>query len=229
MQLVSIVIPSINEAENIRNLLSAFKAFAAKLPHQELEIIVVDGGSEDNTYTIASKYAHILIKTQKGRAIQQNSGAEVARGDYLWFLHADSKLDFARLAEYLEYIRTAEWGRFAVKLSGDKFIFRVIEWFMNKRSCLSSIATGDQGIFVKKSLFAKIGGFPRQKLMEDIELSKRLKKRSPMQCGDNLIIETSSRKWEEEGIYKTIFLMWKLRFLYFIGVSPAKLYKKYYK
>ena len=193
------------------------------------EVIVVDGGSKDPSLAVASKYTDLVLSTSKGRALQQNIGAENAKGDYFWFLHADSKFDTALIQNYFSVIIASGWGRFAVKLSGKSYIFRVIEWFMNKRSCLSAIATGDQGIFVRADLFKKVGGFPAQALMEDIEISKRLKKMAKMNCANTPRIITSSRKWQQEGILKTIFLMWYLRFLYFIGTSPDRLAEKYYK
>ncbi len=200
-----------------------------KNSNNKFELIVVDGGSFDASVKISQKYADIVIKSKKGRALQQNTGAKAANGECLWFLHADSKFDLAKIDLYLKSIASANWGRFAVKLSGNSVMFRVIEWFMNKRSCLTSIATGDHGIFIKTSLFNEIGGFPIQDLMEDIEISKKLKKLSPMACIDDLGITTSSRKWQEQGIGRTIFLMWKLRFLYFIGTSPKELCKRYYR
>lgn len=223
---VSIVIPVLNEADRIASLLSALNKTKTI---NKFELIVVDGGSTDDSFATAQKYADIVIQTRKGRAIQQNAGAKAASGNSLWFLHADSQLDFKKVDFYLKAINSIKWGVFSIKLSGKPKIFRVIEWFINKRSCLTSIATGDQGIFVQTGFFNEIGGFPVQDLMEDIEISKKLKKHTRLTCINHLKIITSSRKWQGEGIWKTIFLMWKLRFLYFIGISPKNLAKQYYR
>jgi rSAM/selenodomain-associated transferase 2 len=157
-----------------------------------------------------------------------NAGAEKASGDVFWFLHADSIIYENAINNIQFYLneKNKDWGRFNVKLSGSHFMFRVIEKMINLRSCLSSIATGDQGIFVKRTIFEQVGGYPAQPLMEDIELSKKLKKISPSACVKHAII-TSSRRWEQKGILTTVLLMWRLRFLYWLGVSADKLASQY--
>jgi rSAM/selenodomain-associated transferase 2 len=155
-----------------------------------------------------------------------NEGAKIAQGELLVFLHADTRLpkDIYRILE--PYINELHWGRFNVKLSGDRWVFRVIETMMNRRSCLTGIATGDQAIFVAADLFNKVKGFPIIPLMEDIAISKRLKKFSLPICLKHTV-ETSSRRWEEKGVLATIWLMWRLRWSFFFNTSPEILAKRY--
>ncbi|MDH5571538.1 MAG: glycosyl transferase, partial [Gammaproteobacteria bacterium] len=119
------------------------------------------------------------------------------------------------------------WGRFNIKLSGRNFAFRVIELLMNKRSCLTGIATGDQAIFIEKNMFLEIKGFPEIPLMEDIEICKKLKQYSKPACIKDRVI-SSSRRWEENGILRTVLLMWSIRLAWFFGVSAERLKKIYY-
>lgn len=217
---ISIIIPARNEAENIGRLLQSLQVYRER-GH---ELILVDGDSEDETISIADPLVDILIKTPASRALQMNAGAEQSSGDVLWFLHADSIVP--ELADKLIVnavtIQTYTWGRFDVRLSGRQKLLRLVESSMNFRSRLTAIATGDQGVFVSRWLFYKAGGFPQQSLMEDIALSKHLKKyQAPICLREKL--ETSSRRWEQQGIVRTILLMWRLRMAYFLGVSADKL------
>ncbi len=220
---ISIVIPVLNEADVIESTLS-------NPEHINLEVIVVDGGSSDETLDIISQHQCKMIDAAAGRANQMNKGADAATGDILIFLHADSVLP----AEFDSCLCTdfwsseKSWGRFDVRLSGTHPLFRIIEGFMNNRSRLTGICTGDQAIFVKREAFAKIGGFAPIPLMEDIEISKSLKKISPPFCIKSRLV-TSSRRWEKNGIIKTILLMWKLRLMYFAGVKSHVLAKHYSK
>ncbi len=191
------------------------------------EIVVVDGGSRDNSFMLAQESADVVIASKPGRAIQMNSGADVATGDVFLFLHADTILPesvvsiFENLAKGGSY-----WGRFDVRLSSNKIIYRIIECMINFRSRLSSIATGDQALFVERALFSQVGGFPEIALMEDIEMSRRLSAIcKPSNLKQQVI--TSSRRWEDNGVVSTVLLMWKLRLYYFFGVSPQKLKKLY--
>ena len=220
---ISIIIPVINEEINLSIILSSLQY----LRQQGHEIVVVDGGSHDNSLMLAQESADIVIASKPGRAIQMNSGADVATGDVLLFLHADTILPesvssiFENLAKGGPY-----WGRFDVRLSSNKIIYRVIEWMINLRSRLSSIATGDQAIFVGRALFSQVGGFPEIALMEDIEISRRLRAIcKPVNFKQQII--TSSRRWEDNGVVSTVLLMWKLRLYYFFGVSPQKLKQLY--
>lgn len=221
---LSIIIPVLNEAEQITDCLGALKP----LRRNGHEVIVVDGGSSDETFTLAEPLCdRCLVSGQPGRASQMNAGAAVAKGDILVFLHADTRLPAE--AEDVLIHNAGEgyiWGRFDVRLSGRQWLLRVVEAAMNLRSRLTGIATGDQALFVSRSLFDRVGGFPAIPLMEDIALSKTLKQLRPPHCLRHRVI-TSSRRWEEKGILRTILTMWKLRLQYFFGASPANLARRY--
>jgi len=216
---LSIVIPTLNEASHIESLL-------AQLSDENVELIVVDGGSDDQTVQRASVQAK-LVYSSTGRAVQMNTGAAAANGDWLWFLHADTQLS-QPLNAYVDEITQSSsvWGRFTVRLNDARFIFRVIERLMNARSCFTSVATGDQGLFVDRRLFDELGGYPELPLMEDVALSKRLRKVMPVNCSALSLI-TSARRWQHRGVLKTIVLMWWLRLAYAVGVSPARLRQWY--
>jgi len=221
---ISVIIPVQNEAKNIGRLLHELQ----NCRDRGHELIVVDGGSTDETVFIARPWVDNLLETGAGRATQMNAGAGKANGDILWFLHADSQLP-ENADELIVNALTSgasTWGRFDVRLSGRNPSLRLVETMMNLRSRLTGIATGDQAIFISKDLFEKAGGFPDQCLMEDIEISKKLKKyQSPVSLRETLM--TSSRRWEENGILKTILLMWTLRAAYFFGVPVDKLCLRY--
>ena len=225
---LSIILPVLNEAAVIENLL-------AQLDYPGVEVIVVDGGSEDATVSVVETFVESidycqLIETVSDRSLQMNVGARVATGEILLFLHADTRIPVnfidLLLAQFVPSKRV--WGRFDVRLSGSHPMFRLIEIMMNNRSWLTGICTGDQAIFIEKSVFERIGGYSYLRLMEDIDISKRLLKISrPFRITEPLV--TSSRRWEQQGILKTIFLMWQLRLMYFVGVSPQILADKYYR
>ena len=214
---ISVVIPARNEAALIAG---AVERLSALNPY---EIIVVDGGSNDNTAGAAERAGARVLRCEPGRALQQNAGAAAAAGELLLFLHVDTVLPLAAHAELQRFAATDKhWGRFDVRLSGAGGAFRVIEWFMNKRSRLTGVATGDQAIFVRRAGFDLMGGFSAIALMEDIDLSSRLLRLSPPFCSAKKVM-TSSRRWETRGIARTVLLMWRLRLLYFLGVSPDRL------
>jgi rSAM/selenodomain-associated transferase 2 len=222
---ISIIIPVLNEEESITSTLQNLQGYR----QQGHEIIVVDGGSNDDTIARAHGLADQMLKSKSGRAFQMNTGAEYASGDVLLFLHADTLLPKNSCSLIGNVIdRGAEWGRFDVRLSGRLWGLRIIEQMMNWRSCLTSIATGDQAIFVRRPLFLKVGAYPGIQLMEDIVLSRKLRNCSKPACIKERVT-TSSRKWENNGIISTVFLMWRLRLMYFLGVPADKLAKLYYR
>jgi len=223
VQKISIIIPTLNEATSIQCCLPSLKSFQ-KNGH---EIIVVDGGSNDLTTTLAQQYADYVLCGPKGRAKQLNVGSKKASGDLFIFLHADTVLP-EKTENLLQRIAKDErvWGRFDVQLSGTKLLFRIIEFFMNIRSRVTGIATGDQAIFVSRELFERAGGFPEIELMEDILFSVNLKKICSPVCLKEKVI-TSSRRWEKHGIIRTIFKMSFLRLRYAFGASPEKLARLY--
>lgn len=219
---VSIVIPCLNEAAIVRQRLSALQGLRER-GHQ---LILVDGGSDDGTLELTAGLIDCLVASPPGRARQMNRGAAVAEGATLWFLHLDTEVPADADRLILRALDHRLWGRFDVRLSGRQTAFRVIEWMMNRRSCLTGIATGDQGLFVRRGLFEQVRGFPQIDLMEDIALSRRLKRQGRPACIKTPLF-TSSRRWETHGIVRTVLLMWSLRLAYFLGASPAFLARQY--
>lgn len=220
---VSIIIPTLNEAKSLRQLLPALTSQPGIA-----EVIVADGGSRDETPAIVSASGGKLITTERGRARQMNAGAALASGDILLFLHADSQLPANAMGRIESVVSTERpWGRFDVRLSGSHTLLRIVERMINWRSALSGIATGDQAIFVRRDLFETLGGYAEIPLMEDVELSKRLRAHT-RPCRIRQPIITSSRRWEHYGIVRTIFLMWQMRLAYFLG-TPAELLAQRYR
>jgi rSAM/selenodomain-associated transferase 2 len=221
---ISIIIPALDEAETLPWLLGDLQVFRGR-GH---EILVVDGGSRDSTIAIAQADADRVIEAPKGRAIQLNQGARAASGEVLWFLHADSRISPESVDAIEAHCNASRpWGRFDVRLSGGAWVFRVIERMMNLRSCLTGIATGDQGIFVLREVFDRIDGVPAIALMEDVALSRRLRRLSRPVCVHAPQLQTSSRRWEQSGILRTVWLMWRLRLAYALGASPDELAARY--
>lgn len=222
--MLSIIIPCLNEAEGIAHTLAALEP----VRRRGAEVIVVDGGSDDGTAERAAPLCDALITALPGRASQMNAGARLARGEILLFLHADTLLPDAADAIVIDGLKRARrsWGRFDVRINGRHPMLRAVERLMNLRSRLTGIATGDQGIFVTRTLFAAAGGFPDMPLMEDIELTKRLKRFGPPLCLKHRIV-TSGRRWEQRGVLRTILLMWSLRLAYWLGADPRRLAIRY--
>lgn len=221
--LLSIIIPVLNEAACIVQTLRPLQSYRG----DTVEVIIVDGGSNDLTIELARPLADVVLSFERGRAKQMNFGARQACGDYLLFLHADTILPgnaFSTLKKVVSQPRV--WGHFDVKLSGEQPLLRMVESLMNWRSRLSGIATGDQALFVSDETFKLVGGFPEIALMEDIALSKKLTRIAKPICLKEAVI-SSSRRWETNGILRTILLMWSLRLQYFLGVDPHHLAKKY--
>ena len=223
MPALSIVVPALDEAAGIAATLQAL----APLRARGAEVIVADGGSSDGTPQLATPLADRVLHGPRGRARQMNAGAAVARGNLLLFLHADSRLPEAADAALHDAVaRGAAWGRFDVHIDGRSIMLRLVAALMNQRSRLTGIATGDQAIFVRRDVFLRIGGFADQPLMEDIELSRRLRALAPP-CCLRLRVSTSGRRWETRGVWRTIFLMWRLRWRYWRGASPQALAETY--
>lgn len=224
---VSIIVPAWNEARRIVATLAPLQALRAA-GH---EVIVVDGGSTDATLALAAPGADHAFLAPTGRATQMNAGAAAASGDVLLFLHADSELPARGIDAMLrEMARSGRhWGRFDVTIAGAPRVLALVATMMNARSRLTGIATGDQGIFAKRSLFDAVGGYPAQPLMEDVELSRRLQRAAgPPLCLRERIV-TSGRRWERHGPWRTIFAMWRTRFDYWCGVDPVLLGARYQK
>jgi len=222
--MLSIIVPCLNEAQGVVDALSAL----APLRSRGAEVIVVDGGSRDGTAERARPHADAVITVPRGRALQMNAGAARARGEILLFLHADTLLPEAADALVVDGLKRTRrgWGRFDVAIAGRHPLLKIVALLMNLRSRLTGIATGDHAIFVTRSLFTAAGGYPEIALMEDIELSKRLKRFGPPLCLRHRLT-TSGRRWEERGVLRTILLMWRLRLAYWLGADPAKLAVRY--
>jgi rSAM/selenodomain-associated transferase 2 len=221
---VSIVVPTLDEAAGITATLAGLQSHRAN-GH---EVIVVDGGSTDATMSLARPLADQAIVAATGRARQMNAGAQAASGDTLLFLHADSLLP-ANAAEAMgaALAQGRRWGRFDVTISGRPRVLKIVAAMMNLRSRLTGIATGDQGIFVERALFDRIGGYPELPLMEDIALSKALKAAAGRPACLRARIVTSGRRWERDGPWRTMARMWRLRLAYALGADPAKLARRY--
>lgn len=220
---ISIVMPVLDEAAGLPAQLQALQPL--RLAGHEL--LVVDGGSQDSSVGMAQPWADQVLHSERGRALQMNKGAAAASGDWLLFLHADTRLP-GQAAALLQqaWAQGAAWGRFDVRISGRHPMLRVVAAAMNLRSRLSGIATGDQALFVRRSLFEQLGGYAELPLMEDIELSHRLRRVQRPACLRERV-ETSGRRWETRGVWRTIWLMWRLRWRYWRGESAQSLAQAY--
>ena len=220
----SIVVPVLDEAAVIGESLAALRPLRAA----GAEVIVVDGGSRDDTRAVAAPLADRVLEAPRGRSSQMNAGAAAARGDVLVFLHADTTLP----ARALEAIGAAleggrhAWGRFDVTISGGGVALAIVAAMMNARSRWSGIATGDQAMFARRDAFEKAGRFPAIPLMEDVALSKALKAISPPACLRERVV-TSGRRWRKHGTARTVVLMWRLRLEYAMGADPRSLARRY--
>jgi rSAM/selenodomain-associated transferase 2 len=222
---LSIVIPALDEAENLARLLPDL---ALRAPGAE--VIVVDGGSVDDSRAVVARTPSVRwLAAPRGRARQMNAGARAARGDALLFLHADTALPGGAGPAIRQALADpgVVGGRFDVRLDSRRRLLAVVGWMMNQRSRLTGIATGDQGIFVRRAVFEALGGYADIPLMEDVDFTRRLRRRGRV-AALTLRVTTSARKWEREGALRTIVLMWTLRLLYTLGVTPARLHRWYY-
>jgi len=218
-QRLTVVVPALNEAAGIGRCLEGL----APLRARGHEVIVVDGGSADGTRALAAPLADRVLEAPRGRARQMNAGAAAAAGDALLFLHADTLLPEGADRLALEALAARAWGRFDVRLDSPRAALAVVAFFINARSRLTGIATGDQAIFVRRADFP---GFPEIALMEDVAFSKAMRRISPPACL-RARARTSARRWERDGVARTVLLMWRLRFAYWRRADPVELARRY--
>lgn len=221
MSKIAVVIPVLNDREYLSRLLTSL------LQYPEFELIVVDGGSSDNPHEISNS-ATFVQTTKPGRGLQVALGIKNATREWIWVLHTDSLVQEENVESLGTDINQVRWGRFDVRLDGSRWEYRMIETLMNLRSRLTGICTGDQGMFFHRDILREIGGFPDQPLMEDVEVSKRLRRLAKPFCSKSRL-GASSRKWEIDGVFRTVLRMWSLRIRYYLGASADALYSEYYR
>jgi rSAM/selenodomain-associated transferase 2 len=219
---LSIIVPVLNEVDCLERSLQ--NLFENSWLREHGEVLVSDGGSSDGSLDIATRYPCEIVRGGAGRALQMNAAARRARGEWLLFLHADSELP-AGIDEILG--SAPEWGFFRLRLSGEKPALRIIESAVNLRSALTKVAGGDQGLFFRRSFFVSLGGFPRIPLMEDVAICKRARRRVAPTIVHSPML-SSSRRWQRQGIVRTVLLMWWLRFAFWLGADPGRLHRIYY-
>lgn len=222
MRTLSIIVPVLDEAGGIVDALAAL----APLRARGAEVVVVDGGSQDGTVELARGRCDRVVAAARGRAAQMNAGAAAARGDILLFLHADTRLPADADRHVREALSRRAWGRFDVAIAGGHPLLPLVAALMNRRSRLTGICTGDQALFATRAAFAQAGGFPEIALMEDVAISRRLKRVSRPACLAQRVV-TSGRHWERRGVLRTILLMWRLRLAFFLGADPDLLARRY--
>jgi rSAM/selenodomain-associated transferase 2 len=219
---LSVIVPALNEEGVLAAALNGARAPGV------LEVIVVDGGSDDSTVDVARALADVVRVGARGRAAQMNDGVAASHGDVLLFLHADTILPAgfdAAVQRALDDPRVVG-GRFDLRLVPSSFLLWLTGELINLRSRLTRIATGDQAIFVRRAVFEEMGGFPLLPLMEDVAFTTALKSRGRIACLRERVV-TSSRRWVRNGVIRTVLLMWSLRLLYFFGVAPERLAQLY--
>lgn len=224
---LSVIVICLNEGAAIASTLTPLDAWRKR----GVEVIVVDGSSQDDTVQQASPHASQVVVVPAGRATQLNAGAAVAEGQILLFLHADTvtpnHADLIIGSSIAQAENPLAWGRFDVRIEGQSRWLLVIAFMMNWRSRITGIATGDQGLFMTRAAFDTVGGFANQPLMEDIEISQRLRQLVRPICLPQKVT-TSGRRWETRGVWRTIVLMWSLRWRYWRGESATSLAKDYH-
>jgi rSAM/selenodomain-associated transferase 2 len=222
MTRLTIVLPVLDEAAIIVGALQALASLRAR----GAEVIVADGGSSDGTATLARPLADRVIAVPRGRGPPMNAGAALGTGEMLLFLHADTALPENSDRLIAHALTQRAWGRFDLRIAGRHPLLSIVAHMINWRSRLTGIATGDQAIFVAREAFYSVGGFPDLPLMEDIAISRKLKRLCRPFCIATPVI-TSGRRWEYHGVLRTIVLMWRLRLAYYFGVEPARLAMRY--
>lgn len=219
---LSTIVPMLNEAAGLPDLCEHL----VPLGRAGVEIVFVDGGSQDGSEAVAQAMGFRVLASPPGRARQMNAGAAQSDGDALLFLHADTRLPEGALIAITEALRQHQWGRFDVRIAGKPWALRLVSALMNWRSRLSGIATGDQGLFMTRQAFEEVGGFPEQPLMEDIDICRALKAKGSPACLP-LQVVTSGRRWETRGVWRTIALMWWLRWRYWLGAPVEDIARAY--
>lgn len=213
----------LNEAATIASTLDALRRGA-----RDAEIVVVDGGSIDASVAIARPLCDVLISAARGRALQMNAGARASHGDALVFVHADTIVPTTFAADIAAALSdpAVNGGRFDVELDASALPYRIIGAMISLRSRISRTGTGDQAIFVRRDVFDRIGGFPELELCEDLEFSRRLKRAGRVACLRTRVT-TSARRWNRDGVARTVVRMWMIRAMYLMGVPPDRLKRMY--
>ncbi|ARQ00887.1 TIGR04283 family arsenosugar biosynthesis glycosyltransferase [Pseudorhodoplanes sinuspersici] len=221
---LSIIVPVLNEARTITNALTALKPFRQR----GVEVIVVDGGSDDDTAQLAQPLADRVIRGPRGRAAQMNEGAKAASGFIFLFLPSEITLpaDADTQVMYGRARDTSVWGRFDMRLTGQHALLPIAARILNWRSRMSGIASSEQAIFIQRETFFRLGGFPDMPVMDDVEMSKRLKAISPPICVASRVT-VPARRFDREGFWTTLRMMWLMRFRYRMGMKPAEILKRY--
>lgn len=214
--------PVFNEAQLLPEKLTSLKALNAD------EMVFIDGGSTDGTQQLLEASGVTWYTGVRGRAAQMNLGAGKCKSDIILFIHIDTEIDENNISAIKSAMKQQDLagGRFDIRLSGHHPAYRIISWFINIRSRWSKISTGDQAMFVRRAMFEQMGGFADLPLMEDVEFSKRLKRQGNVACLRQRVT-TSSRRWQQHGIIRTVLLMWRLRLLYWLGTPAEKLAAMY--
>lgn len=219
---LSVIVPALNEESVLPETLRAARQMGVG------EIIVVDGGSVDGTVAVADELADLVVRAERGRAVQMNAGAARASGEVVLFLHADTLLPPGYVTDVVDACARpgVVGGRFDVDLQPSSPLLWITGELINRRSRMTRVATGDQAMFVRRDVFEALGGFAAIPLMEDLDLSRRLKRAGEIACLRSRVA-TSARRWQKDGALRTILLMWTLRLLYYGGVSPRRLHRFY--